>query len=181
MIKYFTENGLYYRQYTSSGENPNVCKQLLVPQNLRNDVLNIAHDGIMFGHFNIRKTTNNVLSDFYWPSLGKDVRIYCRSCDVCQKTIPKGRISKLPLGKMPLIDTPFSRVAIDLIGPIHPPTEEGHRFILTVIDYATRYPEAIALKRIDTETIPESLVDIYSRVGVPREVLSDQGKNLLPI
>ena len=176
LIKYFTENGLYNRQYTSSGENPNVCKQLLVFQNLRNDVLHIAHDGIMSGHFGIRKTTNKVLSDFYWPSLRKDVRLYCRSCDVCQKTIPKGRISKLPLGKMPLIDTPFSRVAIDLIGPIHPPTEDGHRFILTVVDYATRYPEAIALKRIDTETIAESLVDIYSRVGVPREVLSDQGK-----
>lgn len=176
LIKYFTEHGLYYRQYTSSGENPTVCKQLLVPQNLRTDVLHIAHEGIMSGHFGIRKTTNKGLSEFYWPSLRKDVRLYCRTCDVCQKTIPKGRISKLPLGKMPLIDTPFSRVAIDLIGPIHPPTDDGHRFILTVVDYATRYPEAIALKKIDTETVAEPLVDIYSRVGVPREVLSDQGK-----
>ena len=46
---------------------------------------------------------------------------------------------------MPLIDTPFSKVAIDLIGPIHPITDEGHRFILTLVDYATRYPEAVAL------------------------------------
>lgn len=136
MTKYFTENGLYYRQYTSSGENPNVCKQLLVPQNLRNDVLHIAHDGIMSGHFGIRKATNKVLSEFNWPSLRKDVRLYCKSCDVCQKTIPKGRIGKLPLGKMPLIDTLFSRVAKDLIGPIHPLTVDGHRYISTVVDYA---------------------------------------------
>ena len=77
---------------------------------------------------------------------------------------------------MPLIDTPFSRVAIDLFGPIHPPTNVGDRFILTVVDNANRYPEAIALKKIDTETVVESLVDIYSCVGVPRGVLSDQGK-----
>ena len=52
---------------------------------------------------------------------------------------------------MPLIETPFTRVATDLIGPIHPPSERGHRFILTLVDFASRYPEALPLKRIDTE------------------------------
>ena len=149
---------------------------MVVPQKLRSDVLKIAHDGVMSGHFGIRKTTDKTLSQFYWPHVRRDVRNYCKSCDMCQKTIPKGRVGKLPLGKMPLIDTPFTRIAIDLIGPIHPPTEEGHIFVLTVVDYATRYPKAVALKRIDTETVAEALIEIYSRVGVPREVLSDQGK-----
>ena len=124
----------------------------------------------------IRKTTDKTLSQIYWPHVRRDVRNYCKSCDTCQKTIPKGRVGKLPLGKMPLIDTPFIRIAIDLIDPIHPPTEEGHRFVLTVVENATRYPEAVALKRMDTETVAEALIEIYSRVGVPREVLSDQGK-----
>ena len=38
---------------------------------------------------------------------------------------------KVPLEMMPLIDKPFKRVAIDLVGPISPPSEEGHRYILT--------------------------------------------------
>ena len=59
---------------------------------------------------------------------------------------------------------------------MHPPTNGGQRFVLTVVDYASRYPEAVALKRIDTESVAEALIDIYSRVGVMREVLSDQGK-----
>ena len=139
-------------------------------------MLHTAHDGLMTGHFEVRKTTNKVLAEFYWPTLRKDVREYCKSCDICQKTQQKGRVSKLPLGKMPLIDSPFVRVAIDLIDPIHPPTDDGHRFILTVVDYPTRYPEATPLKKIDTERVAEALVEIYSRVGVPREVLSDQGK-----
>ena len=46
---------------------------------------------------------------------------------------------------------------------------------MTIIDYATRYPEAIALKNIDTITIAESLVEVFSRVGVPREIFTDQG------
>ena len=76
---------------------------------------------------------------------------------------------------MPLIDTPFKRVAVDLIGPIHPPSEQGHRYILTLVDYATRYPDAIPLKSITAEAVAERLVDIYSRLGIPEEVLSDLG------
>ena len=41
------------------------------------------------------------------------------------------------------------------------------------MDYATRYPEAVPLKNIDTETVAEALLEMYSRVGVPEEVLSD--------
>ena len=175
-IQYIVKDELLYRKFTCTGENPDVYTQLLVPIDLRSRVLKTAHDGLMSGHFGVRKTTNKILSEFYWPTLRKDVREYCKSCDICQKTQQKGRVSKLPLGKMPLIDTPFVRVAIDLIGPIHPPTDDGHRFILTVVDYATRYPEAAPLKKIDTERVAEALVEIYSRVGVPREVLSDQGK-----
>ena len=57
---------------------------------------------------------------------------------------------KVPLEKMPLIDKPFKRVAIDLVGPISPPSEDGHRHILTLVDFSTRYPEAAPLKNIDT-------------------------------
>ena len=77
---------------------------------------------------------------------------------------------------MPLIDIPFARVAIDLVGPIYPSSERGNRFILTVVDYASRYLEAISLKRIDSETVAEALLDIFSRVGFPREILTDLGK-----
>ena len=41
------------------------------------------------------------------------------------------------------------------------------------MDYATRYPEAVPLKNIDTETVAEALLDLYSRVGISEEVLSD--------
>ena len=62
-------------------------------------------------------------------------------------------------------------MAIDLVGPIAPASDKGHRYILTLVDYATRYPEAVPLKNIDTETVAEALLDMYSRVGVSEEVL----------
>ena len=63
---------------------------------------------------------------------------------------------------IPVVDVPFKCVAVDLIGPIEPVTEARHRYILTLVDYATRYPEAVPFKRIDTETAAEALVNIYS-------------------
>ena len=51
----------------------------------------------------------------------------------------------------------------------------GHGYILTLVDFATRYPEAVPLKNIDTETVEEALVDIFSRLGVAEEILSDFG------
>jgi len=78
---------------------------------------------------------------------------------------------------MPVIETPFKRVAVDLIGEMFPASSRGHRYILTVVDYATRYLEAIALKNISTVAIAEALVSIFSRVGITEEILSDQGTN----
>ena len=76
---------------------------------------------------------------------------------------------------MPIIDTPFRRVAVDLVGPIQPRTERGNKYILTLVDFATRYPEAIPLKNIKASTVAEALVEIFSRIGVPQEILSDRG------
>ena len=82
---------------------------------------------------------------------------------------------------MPFSDTPFERVAIDLIGPIIPASDRGNRFVLTMVDYATRYPEAVVLKDEKAEKVAEALVRIFSRVGVPREVLSDQGPQIMAV
>ena len=123
----------------------------------------------------IKKTADKIQSAFCWPGIQGDVTRYCKSCDVCQKTVNKGCVPKVPLEKMQLIDKPFKRVAIDLVGPIGPPSEDGHRYILTLVDFATRYPEAVPLKNIDTETVAEALVDIFSRLGVPEVILSDLG------
>ena len=82
---------------------------------------------------------------------------------------------KLPLGEMPLIETAFKRIAIDLVGSISPVSERSFRYILTIADYATRYLQAVPFKQICTEDVAEALVSVYSSVGFLGEVLSDMG------
>ncbi|XP_070179136.1 uncharacterized protein [Littorina saxatilis] len=52
---------------------------------------------------------------------------------------------------------------------------DGNRYILTMVDYATRYPEAIPLKSIEATRVAEALVTMWSRLGIPSEVLTDRG------
>lgn len=153
--------------------------QLVVPTALRGRVLQLAHESILGGHQGINKTKDKVWMGFYWPGMTGDVTRFCRSCDICQRTVAKGRVPRVPLGRMPVIDTPFTRVAVDLVGPIHPASDRGCRYILTLVDYATRYPEAVALRDITAETVAEALLNIFTRVGIPREVLSDQGSQFM--
>ncbi|GFO39132.1 Zinc finger protein [Plakobranchus ocellatus] len=62
-----------------------------------------------------------------------------RSCSVRQQTVEKGNVPRVFLEKLSLIDESFKRVAINTIGSFNPPSEATHRFILTLLDYATRY------------------------------------------
>ena len=101
------------------------------------------------------------------------------SRDICQRTVPKGKTVKVPLGNVPLVDTPFKRVAVDIVGPIYPASDRGNRYLLTLVDYATRYPEAAPLKNIDTETVAEALVSMFSRIGIPCEILNDNGAQFM--
>ena len=118
--------------------------------------MQLAHEGILGGHQGTKKTTDKILTNFFWPGIQADVMRFCRSCDVCQRTVQKGRVRNVPLGKMPLIEAPFQRVAIDIDGPIFPKTEKGNRFILTMVDCATLYPEATPAPSIETTRVAET-------------------------
>ena len=170
VVKYVRSKGLIYRECIKSKDDKDVGrKQLVVPLKFRDSIMKLGHESLMSGHFSSRKTTDRILHKFFWPNAGADITRFCRSCHSCQKFGSKAK--KVPMSKMPIISEPFSRIAIDIVGPITPATNRGHKYILTVIDLATRYPEAIPLRNIDTVTIAESLVEVFCRVGVPRDLM----------
>ena len=72
---------------------------------------------------------------------------------------------------------PFQRWGIDLIGRL-PKTNDGNRWIITAIDYATGWPIAKAILKAE-EAIAEFIHDeIYMQYGAPQEIFTDGGKNL---
>ena len=79
--------------------------------------------------------------------------------------------------RSPVVDQPFERMGIDLVGPLTQATA-GHHYVLTMVNYGARYPEAIPLRQTNSQTIAAELMTIFSRVKIPKEILSDWGANL---
>lgn len=152
-----------------------VNNQLVVPERYRLGVFQLGHESAMGGHMAHRKTRDRIQAEFYWPGMDADIRRWARSCDICQRTADKGRVKPAPLNPLPIISEPFERVAVDIVGPINPRASDGSKWILTLVDFSTRWPEAEPLKNIETTTVAEALMSIFCRVGIPGQVLSDRG------
>ena len=148
--------------------------QIMVPNVLRPKILSVAHDNPFSGHMGTRRTFYRLTQSFYWPGVSSDVTKYCQSCAVCLKTKPKGKTPKAPLQISPVFDRPFFKCAIDLIGPL-PTSAAKNRYVLTFIDYTTRWVEAAALKDTTTPFICEELISWFARFGFPSILLSDGG------
>ena len=148
--------------------------QIIVPKNLRAKLLSLAHDKPFSAHMGIRRTFYRLTLAFYWPGISGDVTKYCKSCVVCLKSKPKGRTPKAPLQISPVFDRPFHKCAIDLIGPL-PISSSKNRFVLTLIDYTTRWVEAVPLKETTTSIVCEELLSWFARFGFPSILLSDGG------
>ena len=121
---------------------------IVVPKKLKNQVLQAGHD--FTGHFGSKKSKTLIQAHFWWPGMGRDIVQYCKACEICQRFNNK-KTRKEPLCPLPVIDTPWSRIAIDIVGKFER-TKKGNAYILTIMDFATRYMEAIPLPRIDAAT-----------------------------
>ncbi|XP_071079074.1 uncharacterized protein [Haliotis cracherodii] len=102
---YYIENDMLYRKHTfTKFDKGKQVVQAVVPVGLRTQVMKVSHEALMGGHLGIKKTLDRVMSQFYWPGIMGDVRRHVLSCDICQRTTPKGKVRRIPLGQMPLIE-----------------------------------------------------------------------------
>ena len=60
----------------------------------------VNHESAFSGHLGAKKTKVRILPSFFWPGLQQDVIRFCRSCDVCQRTVKRGSVKKVPLGSI---------------------------------------------------------------------------------
>ena len=118
----------------------------------------MAHSHLLGAHLGMDKTRDKDLDRFYWPGVKRDVQ-YCQTWmpAYCPETLGPRPLVRNPLIPMPIIKVPFDRVALDIVGPL-PKTSRGQRYILVMVDYATRYPEALPLHAATTKAVAKELM-----------------------
>ena len=70
---------------------------------------------------------------------------------------------------------PIEMWGMDVIGPIHPPTSRGHRF-MAIMDYFLKWAEVVPLKEVKTLNVIKFIKHhVLYRFGVPRRIVYDNG------
>ena len=153
-------DGILYLKKQPLGEGVEETEQsdmmaIVVPAQLRPTVLKAGHN--QTGHMGTKKTKKMIETHFYWPRMGKQITEHCKACPVClQFNFKKTR--KEPLHPLPVVSRPWDKIAIDIVGKL-PRTKRGHAYILTIMDFATRYMEAVPLRRVDAGTTCNALLE----------------------
>jgi hypothetical protein len=135
-------------------------------------ILFMFHNDPTAAHFSADSMFDKIKSRYYWPQMYEDIRSYTKSCDACQR---RGKQkTKQPLHPIP-VESPFYQIGIDFIGPL-PVTKSGNKYIITAMDYLTKWPEARPVKEATADQAVSFIYeDIICRYGCPAKILSDQG------
>lgn len=142
-----------------------------VPKQHREHVMQIIHG---LSHPGVRSTRRMVSERFVWPSINRDVGQFVRSCTDCQRSKIQ-RHTVTPLKDFNLPNSRFKHVHIDLVGPL--PSSGGNRYLLTMVDRYSRWPEAVPLPDMLAETVAKAFCNVWvSRFGVPEIISTDQGR-----
>jgi len=164
-----TNNILYRQRQINQRHDP-----VMAPQVIISELLHLYHNSLFAAHPGQKKTIELIQTDFYWPTLRKDVKTYVERCQSCnlRKTNYQPPVA---LQEMSVPALPWERISLDLVGPLNR-TANNNKYILTCVDYLTRYPECVPLPDIKAETVARAFVEnIICRFGTPRELLTDCG------
>ena len=72
------DKGVIWRAGSSESD------RLLVPGNLREEVLALVHDIPSSGHQGVQRTKLRAKENFYWWRMGDSVRSFVLTCDTCR-------------------------------------------------------------------------------------------------
>ena len=166
---FIKEEGVLYRLWIEDGRT---FKCILVSQVLQDFMIILAHD--YSGHNGSRRTYNCLKRQYYWPGIRKQIFRHCKKCKACVLQ-NQGQPEKC-FGHFDSPDLPMEFICMDLVGPIHPPSSRGNRYILTVIDMLTGFTIAVPIKNKNAETICEAYRDnVYCVFGGSSRMLTDNG------
>ena len=111
---------------------------------------------------------------YYWPSIFRDDAKYVKGCDSFQRMGIPTSSNQMPLQPQVMIE-PFEKWDIDFVGIISPMSRKN-KYILVCTDYVTKWVESKALFRATKKSMVEFIYEeIFTRFGVPREIVTDQG------
>lgn len=149
--------------------------KMVVPCELRNEILVKTHSEPTSGHFGVFKTYKRLALRYYWPGMHKDVVQFVAKCDNCAayKLSTFGTLGKM--GRPKACSRPFQTISIDLIGPL-PNSKKQHCYIFAITCCFSKYCLFFPLRRATADLISRHLEDhVFLVHGIPQTIILDNG------
>ncbi|CAB3978561.1 Retrovirus-related Pol poly from transposon [Paramuricea clavata] len=128
---------------------------LVVPREMRTDLLKLAHDDPSSGHMGINRCVERLQQKYYWPGMTSEVQLWVAECEQCNRR------------KTPAVTTRADE------------KQRSRKINGTVGNgYPRKWVEAVPLPNQRAETVARAFVDeVIARHGVPTKLITDQGRN----
>ena len=135
-------------------------QRLIILQEMRQDVLNCAHES----HLGIENCKPRARAVVYSPGMSTAIERMVAKCSVCLKYQRENQ--KEPLLPHEVHQRPWQKLGADIF-------ELNSNSYLAGVDYYSKYPELCILKDKTASSVVTSMKSIFARHGIPDEVVAD--------
>ena len=133
--------------------------RIIIPAKLRAEMLHT-------GHIGIENTKIRARERLYWPNINGEIEDMIKSFSTCQEH--QNQQSAEPMIPHDSPATPWQKVATDLFSL-------WKKDYIIVADYTSKFFDLSQLDDTNASTIVMHTKRIFSKFGIPKEVMSDNG------
>ena len=145
----------------------------LIPQSMQRDVFDKIHN---LSHPGVRATRKLLSERFVFKRMAGRVNAWARACHRCQQA-KVTKHQRTPLSRPPTPTDRFAALHVDIVGPL--PEFGGMKYIFTIVDRYTRYPEGIPMKDATSTSCAKALLEWVSRFGMCTRITFDRGRQFI--
>ena len=164
--------------YLKIKEDGDIHWKLVVPENLTYELFEDNHNGLLGGHRSDKSTYQRMELKYWWRGMYRDIEKWTSQCDICQERKHPTHPIRMEM-KSIAISRPMEMIGMDITGPL-PVTERGYKYLLTYVDYFTKWAGATPLKEITAEAVASAFYNnIITIHGAPEKLMSDRGAQFM--
>ena len=137
-------------------------QRVIVPLKMRAEIKSILHQG----HFGISRTQANARTSVFWPNITTKINDMISNCSNCIDH--QNSQQREPLISHDVPNSLWEKIGTDLF------TLFNKDYVIAV-DYYSKFMEISQIPDKESQTVITHLKSIFSRHGIPKEVISDNG------
>jgi hypothetical protein len=150
----------------------------VITRSMGKSMIVLSHDEMSTLHSGARKMHHWLIERCWWYGIHVDIKEHVKTCLTCQRM----KFTASPgygYQQMRWWNGPGKMVCIDLVVLTQTHTSsQGSRYIFTILDCFSHYPDAYTLKVAKATDCARCLLKWCSYNGVPQEIRADGGSNL---